>query len=48
MTVSKALRNEPDISEATKARIHGTADRAGGCPEQFPAAYAHAARSSLA
>ena len=28
MTVSKALRNEPDISETTKARIRGIADRA--------------------
>ena len=32
MTVSKALRNEPDISEATKARIRGIADRAGYVP----------------
>ena len=32
MTVSKALRNEPDISETTKARIRGIADRAGYVP----------------
>ena len=32
MTVSKALRNEPDISDATKARIRAIADRTGYVP----------------
>ena len=32
MTVSKALRNEPDISDATKKRIRSIADRAGYVP----------------
>ena len=32
MTVSKALRDEPDISQATKVRIRDIADRAGYVP----------------
>ena len=32
MTVSKALRDEPDISKTTKARIKGIADRVGYVP----------------
>jgi len=32
MTVSKALRDEPDISKITKARIKGIADRVGYVP----------------
>ena len=32
MTVSKALRDEPDISKTTKARIKGIADQVGYVP----------------
>jgi len=35
MTVSKALRNAPDISAATKARIRTLADQLGYMPDSF-------------
>lgn len=35
MTVSKALRDEPDISAATKARIRALADEMGYTPDAF-------------
>ena len=33
MTVSKALRDEPDVSEATKARIKSLAQQMGYVPD---------------
>ena len=48
MTVSKALRNEPDISDTTKARFVRSQTAPDTCQTIPHGAFARAERSSLA